>query len=98
MLLDDLGGLEQHVLGDGEPEGLGRLEVDDEVELAGLLDGQVSRLGPAEYLHDVAGGVPVQRDKIRSVRHEPAQPDRLRILAHHRQVTERSQFDNLRER
>jgi hypothetical protein len=27
-LLDDFGGLEQHVLGDGEAERLGRLEVD----------------------------------------------------------------------
>src|SRR5262249_38484822 len=39
--LDDLGGLEEHVLGDGEPESLSGLEVDDEVELARLLDGEV---------------------------------------------------------
>ncbi len=39
-LLDDLGGLEQHVRGDHEAERLGRLEVDDEVELAGLFHGQ----------------------------------------------------------
>jgi hypothetical protein len=31
-LLDDLGGLEQHVLGDGEAERLGGLEVDHEIE------------------------------------------------------------------
>ena len=31
-LLDQIGGLEQHVLGDGEAEALGGLEVDDEVE------------------------------------------------------------------
>src|SRR5262245_37861028 len=30
-LLDDLGSLQQHGLWDGEPEGLGRLEVDHEV-------------------------------------------------------------------
>ena len=37
-LLDDLGGLEQHVLGDGEAEGLGGLQVYGEVEFARLLD------------------------------------------------------------
>jgi hypothetical protein len=47
-LLEDLGGLEQHVVGDGEAEGLGGLEVDDELELAGLLDRKISRLGAFE--------------------------------------------------
>jgi hypothetical protein len=37
--LEDLGGLKQHVRGDGEAERLGSLEVDDEVELARLLTG-----------------------------------------------------------
>jgi hypothetical protein len=35
--LDDLRGLEQHVLRDGEAERLGGAEIDHEVELAGLL-------------------------------------------------------------
>jgi hypothetical protein len=38
-LLDDVGGLEEHVLGDGEAEGSGRLEVNDEVEPHRLFDG-----------------------------------------------------------
>jgi hypothetical protein len=36
-LLDDLGGLEQHVVGDGQAERLGGVEVDDELGLPGLL-------------------------------------------------------------
>src|SRR3954452_25103691 len=47
-LLDELGGLEQHVRGDGEAEGLRGLEVDDELKFARLLDGQVSRVGAFE--------------------------------------------------
>src|SRR5262249_44822394 len=51
-----LGGLEQHVRGDGEPERLGRLQIDREVELAGLLDGQVGGLGALQDAIHVVGG------------------------------------------
>jgi hypothetical protein len=44
-LLNDLGGLEQHVRGDGEAEGVGGPEIDHEVEFTGLLDGEVGGLG-----------------------------------------------------
>ena len=43
--LNYLGHLEQDVLGDGEPEHLGGLEVDREVELAGLLDQEACKRG-----------------------------------------------------
>jgi hypothetical protein len=35
--LNDLGGLQEHVLGESEAERLGGLEIDDAVELARLL-------------------------------------------------------------
>src|SRR5438046_969869 len=38
-LLDNLGGLEEDVLGDGEAERLRGLEVDNQLERRGLLDG-----------------------------------------------------------
>src|SRR5207245_160915 len=40
-LLDDLGGLHQHLLRDGEAQRLRRLEVDHEVEGRGLLDREI---------------------------------------------------------
>jgi hypothetical protein len=49
-LLNDLGGLEEDVLGDGEAERLRRLEVDHEVERGRLLDREVSGLGSSEDL------------------------------------------------
>jgi hypothetical protein len=45
-LLDDLIGPLQERLRDGESDRLRGLEVDNEVELRGLLDGQVGGLGP----------------------------------------------------
>src|SRR3990170_2291254 len=52
--LDHLVGPEPERLGNGKPEGLGRLEIDDKLELGGLLDGEIGRLGTLEdaaYLH-----------------------------------------------
>src|SRR6266511_6425441 len=49
-LLDRLGRLEQHRLGDAEPDGLGGLQIDDEVELGGPLDRQVGGLPTLEDL------------------------------------------------
>src|SRR3954471_16977948 len=54
-LLDDLSGLEQHMLGDGETEGLGGFEIDDELELTRLLHGQISGRSPLQdTVHEVA--------------------------------------------
>jgi len=44
-LLDHLVRLEEHGWGNGEAEGLGRLEVDDQLELGGLLHGRGRELG-----------------------------------------------------
>src|SRR5262249_19211095 len=42
-LLEHLGGLEQHLLRDGKPERLRRLEIDGEIEAHRPLHGQVAR-------------------------------------------------------
>jgi hypothetical protein len=44
-LPDDLVGLEEECRGDREAERLGGLEIDDQLEFRGLLDGQVPGLG-----------------------------------------------------
>ena len=46
----------QERLRDLQPEGLGGLEVDDQLELCGLLDGQVGGLGAFEDLVDIVCG------------------------------------------
>ena len=52
-LLDDLIRTCQHSLGDREPEGLGGLEIDDEVERVELLDWQVSGVGAEKNALDL---------------------------------------------
>src|SRR5215831_13172267 len=52
--LDHLVRQHQEMRGNGEPKGLGGLEVDDELELRGLLHWQVARLGAFEdFVHIV---------------------------------------------
>src|SRR5262249_33816275 len=69
-LLDHFGGLEQYVLGDGEPERLGGPEVDHEVELARLLDGQVGGLGAPQNLVYIRRRTPTVVGYARSVPHQ----------------------------
>jgi hypothetical protein len=52
-LPDDLGGLEEEGRGNGEAQGLGGLEVNDQLERGGLFHRQIGRLGPFENLVDV---------------------------------------------
>ena len=54
--LDDLVRSHENRLRDREAERLGDLEVDDQLELSRLLDGEISRLGTLEDLVDVGGG------------------------------------------
>src|SRR2546425_9093704 len=52
---------------DRQPEGLRRLQVDGQLELARLLDGQVTRLRPLEDLVDTHGGPPPEICRVRPV-------------------------------
>src|SRR5438093_9444139 len=62
----------QQRLRDRQPEGLRCLEVDDQLELRGLFDGQVARLGPLEDFVDVASGTSLHLGSIYSIGHEAA--------------------------
>src|SRR5687767_12331615 len=75
-LLDHLGSLGEHVRGDGEAEGLGCLEVDDEVEAHRLLDGEVSRLGAFENLIYVGSCTVVHVQHLRAI---PGQASGFRV-------------------
>src|SRR5713101_1966184 len=66
-LLDDLVGADQERLGNGQAEGFSGLEVDEQLELGGLLDGKVGRLGTLENLVDVDGGATPHIDAARPI-------------------------------
>jgi hypothetical protein len=55
-----------------DPQRLGGLQVDRELELGWLLDRQVARLGALQDLVDVAGGAPIHLHGVGAVRHQPA--------------------------
>ncbi len=60
LLLDHLVGAHQERFRYREAERLGRLEVDHELELGRLLDGQVGRSSALEDLIDVGRGAPTK--------------------------------------
>jgi hypothetical protein len=53
---DHLGRLDEEGWRDRQAQGLGGLQVDDQLEGGGLLHRQVGRLGPLENLGDEGGG------------------------------------------
>src|SRR5215468_4863599 len=53
----------------GETERLGNLDVDDQLELSRLLDGEVGGLCPLQDLVHEGGKPPVEEDEARPVRH-----------------------------
>src|SRR6266566_8199014 len=69
-------------LRDRQPERLGRLEVDHQLELGGLLDGEVSGLGAFEDLVHINSGTPKQIGEIRAIRHQASSLDKLPQLVH----------------
>src|SRR5216684_4767458 len=62
----------QERLGDGEPAGLGGLEVDDELELRGLFDREIAWFRALEDLIHVGGGTAKEIGIIRAISHQPA--------------------------
>src|SRR5436190_18578370 len=68
--LDDLVGEQLKRFRNRETECLGRLKIDNELKLRGLLDRQVGRRGPFEDLIHVGGAAALQISKARSIAHE----------------------------
>src|SRR5215813_4039839 len=69
-LLDDLVRTAQHRLRDRQAKGLRRLEVDDQLELGGLLDWQISGLGSSQDLGHVISRPSVKIEEIWAIGHE----------------------------
>src|SRR5262245_29278732 len=68
--LDDLVCPREHRLRDRQVDGLGSLEVDDQLELRRLLDGQVGGLGALEDLVDEGRGAPILISMDTSIGHK----------------------------
>src|SRR5437762_5243463 len=69
-LLDDLVDSQEKRLRNGDPEGTGRLEVDDESEARRLLDGEVRGPGPFDDAVNVSGNILTDLHVVRSVGEE----------------------------
>src|SRR5262245_26128029 len=63
-------------------QGLGRLQVDDELKLHRLLDGQVRRLRAFEDLVHIGGGTPERGRKARTIGYEPSSVHEFPLLIH----------------
>src|SRR6267142_5391789 len=62
---------------DCQPERLGGLEVDHQLELRGLLDGQVAGLGTLENLAYVGRGAPPHIRNLRAIGHKAPSIDKI---------------------
>jgi len=85
-LANRLGRLEQEGGGHGEAERLDGLEVDDEVELRRLLDGQLRWSGPFQDAIHVGGGAAQALGHAWPIRHEAARVGKLPLREHRGQA------------
>ena len=74
---DHLVGTQQECLGYRQPERLGGLQIDDEIELHGLLHRHVGGLCATQDLVDEVGGAAEQVGEICAVGYQPACIDEL---------------------
>src|SRR4030095_10317143 len=83
-LLDHLIRLEKKRRGDGQAERLGGLEVDDQLELRGLLDRQVRRLGTLENFVRIGGSSAPLVNPVRPIGEKATNLHKLAALIHRR--------------
>src|ERR1043166_6036883 len=81
-LLDDLISPPKERGGDGEAECFGGLEVDDQLELRRLLDGEFGGLGALQDLVDVGRGTPKDISSVRSIGHQAPGIDIVSVWVH----------------
>src|SRR5215471_21097909 len=93
--LDDVIGSEQQRLRDGETDLLGRLEIDDELELRRLLDRNIAGLGTFQNLVHIHGGAPVQVGNVHAVRHKNAGFYKITLVVHDGELLLYRKFCNL---
>src|SRR5438046_2762418 len=82
LLLDHLIRQDEERRGERDPEGVGRLQVEDQLELGGLLHRQVRRFGTLEDFVHVVSDVPPRIYSVHIVGHQPSRPCTLRSAEH----------------
>jgi len=85
-LLDHLVGAGEERWGHGETEHLGDPDVNDQLELSRLLDGEVGGLCPLQDLVHQGGSPPEEADDARPVRHQAPRIRPLTNVVHGREV------------
>src|SRR5713226_249385 len=88
----------QERLGDRQAEGLGGLEVDDQLELGRLFDGKIAGLGSFEDLVHVGRGTPELVRNVRPIGNEARGLRKLPYSIHGGQPAPRRQLDDLTSR
>src|SRR5213594_544269 len=79
---------------DSEPKRLGGLQVDRQLELDGLLHGEVSGLGPLENLVDIGRSAPVHVRNMGAVAHQPPRVDEFLHFINCREAVLRREVNN----
>src|SRR5262249_57737378 len=67
---------------DGQPERLGGLEVDDQLERGRLLDWQIGGLGALEDFVDIDGGASGLLEEVRYIGHQATLTNVVLVLEH----------------
>src|ERR1700730_1082160 len=80
---------------DRQPEGIGGLEVNDQLELRRLLNGKINGLRPLQDLVDIQCPLPVHVIETRAVGHEGARMSVLRDPADGGKLALESKFGDL---
>src|SRR5690242_21126536 len=80
---------------DGKAEGLGRLQIDDQLDLGGLLNWKIGRLFPLENPASVFSEQPVRLLEVRSIAHETASDRKLAEGVYGRYCMAGRQFNQL---
>src|SRR5262245_26120128 len=81
-LLDDPIRLREHLRRNRQADLLGRLEIDDQLELRRLLDRNIARLGTFQNLVHIRGSAPAQVGNVHAVKHEPPGFSEIVLVVH----------------
>src|SRR5262249_58301526 len=84
-LLNDPIRLREHLRRNRQADLLGRLEIDDDLELRRLLDRNIAKLGTFRNLLHVRGGAPAQVGHVHAVRHKAPGVYEIALAGHHRE-------------